>query len=94
MPLQSKAGGIPWEPGLTNSKTISNSMSGAKKAVAVNSCTAALHLALKCTNLEPGDEVIVPAITHASTAEVAIYLKQSLYSQILNAIPILLMYRS
>lgn len=40
---------------------------GGGTAVAVSSCTAALHLA--CLALfEPGDEVIVPALTHVSTA--------------------------
>lgn len=40
---------------------------GGGNAVAVSSCTAALHLA--CLALfEPGDEVIVPALTHVSTA--------------------------
>lgn len=37
-------------------------------AVAVNSCTAALHLAYLAMNLGPGDEVIVPAQTHVATA--------------------------
>ena len=40
---------------------------GGGTAVAVSSCTAALHLA--CLALfKPGDEVIVPALTHVSTA--------------------------
>lgn len=39
-----------------------------KHAVAVNSGTAALHLALLALKLKPGDEVIVPAITFLSTA--------------------------
>jgi len=41
---------------------------GAKYAVAVNSCTAALHLALKLLDIGPGDEVLVPTITFVSTA--------------------------
>jgi dTDP-4-amino-4,6-dideoxygalactose transaminase len=44
-----------------------------KHAIAVNSCTSALHLALKCAEIKQGDEVIVPSITHASTAEVVTY---------------------
>jgi perosamine synthetase len=44
-----------------------------KNAVAVNSGTAALHLSLKMINLKPQDEVIMPTITFASTAEVPIY---------------------
>jgi len=46
---------------------------GGKYAVAVNSGTAALHLALCCINLEAGDEVIVPAMTFVATAEVVRY---------------------
>lgn len=47
---------------------------GAKYAVAVNSCTAALHLALEAIGLGPGDEVITSPYTFASTAEVIRYL--------------------
>ncbi len=42
---------------------------GAKYAVAVNSGTAALHAALLATDLEKGDEVIVPSFTFVATAE-------------------------
>jgi len=41
---------------------------GAKHAVALVNGTAALHLALHCTGVEPGDEVLVPALTFAATA--------------------------
>ena len=47
---------------------------GVRHAVALNSGTAALHLALKVLNVGPGDEVLVPAITFASTAEVVLYV--------------------
>lgn len=46
---------------------------GAQHAVAVNSCTAALHLALEAIGLTPDDEVIVPTLTFAATAEVVRY---------------------
>jgi perosamine synthetase len=46
---------------------------GAKHAVAVNSCTAAMHLALEAVGLRAGDEVIVPTYTFAATAEVVRY---------------------
>lgn len=46
----------------------------ANHAVAVNSCTAALHLALRVLGIGPGDEVIVPAMTFAASAEVVCYL--------------------
>jgi perosamine synthetase len=47
---------------------------GAKHAIAVNSATAALHLALESLNIGPGDEVPVPTMTFAATAEVVIHL--------------------
>jgi perosamine synthetase len=47
---------------------------GAPHAVAVNSCTAALHLALEACGVGPADEVIVPAMTFAATGEVVRYL--------------------
>jgi perosamine synthetase len=46
---------------------------GAKHAVAVNSCTAALHLALEAVGLKEGDEVILPPFTFGATAEVVRY---------------------
>jgi len=46
---------------------------GAGHAVAVNSCTAAMHLALEASGLRAGDEVIVPTYTFAATAEVVRY---------------------
>jgi perosamine synthetase len=42
-------------------------------AVAVNSCTAALHLALEAVGLQPGETVVVPTMTFAATAEVVRY---------------------
>lgn len=46
---------------------------GAKHAVAVNSATAALHIALEATGVGPGDEVLVPTMTFAASAEVVLY---------------------
>ena len=46
---------------------------GAAHAVAVNSCTAALHLALEAIGLKPGDEVVTSPYTFAATAEVIRY---------------------
>ncbi|HNV27268.1 MAG TPA: DegT/DnrJ/EryC1/StrS family aminotransferase [Nitrospira sp.] len=48
---------------------------GARYAVALNSCTAALHLALEAIGLQEGDEVLVPTMTFAATAEVVTYFK-------------------
>ncbi|NJL17650.1 MAG: DegT/DnrJ/EryC1/StrS family aminotransferase [Nitrospira sp.] len=50
-------------------------MVGAEHAVAVNSCTAALHLALESAGVSEGDEVLVPTMTFAATAEVVTYFK-------------------
>lgn len=47
---------------------------GAEYACAVNSCTAALHLALEAIGIQAGDEVIVPTMTFTATAEVIRYL--------------------
>ena len=40
----------------------------AKHAVAVSSCTSALHLALKAVNVKEGDEVIVPTHSYIASA--------------------------
>ena len=47
---------------------------GASYAVAVNSCTAALHLAVEALGLKPGQGVLVPTMTFAATAEIVRYL--------------------
>lgn len=44
-----------------------------RHAVAVNSCTAALHLSMLALGIKPGDEVIVPAMTFAATANAVIH---------------------
>jgi UDP-4-amino-4,6-dideoxy-N-acetyl-beta-L-altrosamine transaminase len=46
---------------------------GAAEGVAVNSGTAALHCAMRAIGVGPGDEVIVPAITFAASANAALY---------------------
>jgi dTDP-4-amino-4,6-dideoxygalactose transaminase len=45
-----------------------------RHAYAVNSCTAALHLALEAMGVGPGDKVLVPTMTFTATAEVVRYL--------------------
>jgi dTDP-4-amino-4,6-dideoxygalactose transaminase len=47
---------------------------GSKHAIAVNSCTAGLHIALTALGIGPGDEVIVPTLTFCSTANVVVHL--------------------
>jgi len=46
---------------------------GAAHCVAVNSCTAALHLGLDAAGVGPGDEVVTSPITFASTANVVVH---------------------
>lgn len=50
-----------------------NKYIGSKHSIAVNSCTSALHLALKAINLCLGDEVIIPTMTFTATGEVVCY---------------------
>ena len=54
---------------------------GSPNAVAVNSCTAALHLAVEALELTAGQAVLVPTMTFAATAEIVRYA---------GAIPILI----
>ncbi|MBG84518.1 MAG: UDP-4-amino-4,6-dideoxy-N-acetyl-beta-L-altrosamine transaminase [Phycisphaerae bacterium] len=49
------------------------SFTEASHAVAVNSGTAALHCAMHAIGIEPGDEVIVPAMTFVATANCVCY---------------------
>jgi dTDP-4-amino-4,6-dideoxygalactose transaminase len=44
-----------------------------KNAMALNSCTAALHLSMLTIGIRPGDEVLVPAMTFAATANAVIH---------------------
>jgi perosamine synthetase len=44
-----------------------------RRALAVTSCTTGLHLILAALGIGPGDEVIVPAFTWVSTANVVLY---------------------
>lgn len=46
---------------------------GAKYAVALNSCTAGLHLALDVLGIKAGDEVITTPLTFSSTANVVVH---------------------
>lgn len=48
-------------------------LAGARHAIAVNSCTSGMHLALLAAGIGPGDEVILPTLTFASTANVVLH---------------------
>jgi dTDP-4-amino-4,6-dideoxygalactose transaminase/nucleoside-diphosphate-sugar epimerase len=47
---------------------------GARHAVAVNSCTAALHISLAALGIGPGDEVITSPVTFPATANVIVHV--------------------
>ena len=47
---------------------------GAKDAVAVNSCTAGLHLSLNALGIGPGDQVLVPSLTFVATVNAVLYV--------------------
>ena len=46
---------------------------GSRFCIAVNSATAALHLSVLASSIKPGDSVLVPTMTFASTAEILYY---------------------
>lgn len=48
-------------------------MLGARYAIAVSNCTAALHLAVLAAGIELGDEVIVPSMTFVATVNAVKY---------------------
>jgi dTDP-4-amino-4,6-dideoxygalactose transaminase len=48
-------------------------MHGSEGAVAVNSCTAGLHLSLLALGIGPGDEVLVPSLTFVATVNAIVY---------------------
>ena len=45
-----------------------------RHAIAVNSCTGGLHVALAAAGIGPGDEVVVPTMTFCATANVVVHL--------------------
>ena len=55
-------------------KEFATYLGGNVEAIAVNSATAGLHLALEACEIKSGDEVIVPTLTFTASAEVVRYL--------------------
>jgi dTDP-4-amino-4,6-dideoxygalactose transaminase len=47
---------------------------GAKHAIAVSSGTAALHLAMRALEIQPGDEVIVPSLSFVASSNAILYV--------------------
>ena len=68
-----KSGWIGTGPKTAKFEQILSSYAGAKYAIAVNSCTAALHLSMIAVGIGPGDEVIIPAMTFCATANAIIH---------------------
>lgn len=68
-----KSGWIGTGPQVAAFETEFAAYKGVPYAVAVNSCTAALHLALLAADLAPGDEVITTAMTFCATVNAIIH---------------------
>lgn len=71
--LTMRSGWLGTGPRVARFEDLFRERTGARHALAVNSCTAALHLAVLATGVGPGDEVIVPALTFCATANAVIH---------------------
>lgn len=69
-----RSGWLTTGPKVTRFEAALKDLTGARHAVAVSSCTAALHLALAGLGVGRGDEVLVPAVTYPATANVVVHL--------------------
>jgi dTDP-4-amino-4,6-dideoxygalactose transaminase len=61
-------------PKVSELETMMEKFMSVKYAVITSSCTTALHMAMIALQIKPGDEVIVPAFTWVSTANVCEYV--------------------
>lgn len=68
-----ESGWITQGPRVAKFEKIFAEMHKVRHALAVTSCTTGLHLALCAHGIQPGDEVIVPAFTWVSTANVVVH---------------------
>lgn len=68
-----KTGWIGTGPKVKKFEEMFRDYKGVKHAMALNSCTAGLHLSMLAIGLKPGDEVIVPAMTFAATSNSVIH---------------------
>jgi dTDP-4-amino-4,6-dideoxygalactose transaminase len=68
-----KSGWIGTGPRVNTFEQMFRAYKGVKHALALHSCTAALHLAMEAIDIRPGDEVIVPAMTFCATANAVIH---------------------
>lgn len=68
-----RSGWLGTGPKVARFEDIFKEYTGAKYAMALNSCTAGLHLAMVVTGIRSGDEVITTPLTFASTANAIIH---------------------
>ncbi len=68
-----RSGWLTTGPKVTRFETAFGEAVRGRYAVSLNSCTAALHLAVEALGLTEGDRVLVPTMTFAATAEVVRY---------------------
>ncbi len=68
-----KSGWIGTGPKVHQFENMFKEYKGVKYAMALNSCTAALHLSMLSIGIKPGDEVIVPTMTFTATANAVIH---------------------
>ena len=73
-PKSIKDGWLTTGPEVKSFENILSDLTESNYAVAVNSCTAALHLALAAMDFSSGDKFIVPTYTFAASVEVGEYL--------------------
>src|SRR5579872_1872382 len=66
-----KHGWLTTGPKVRELEELAVTKSGVKNAICLNSCTAALHLALVALGVKPGDEVVMPALTFVAGAQCA-----------------------
>lgn len=67
------AGGVIGYGYVDRVQTLCAELCGAEQTVAVTNGTAALHLACLVAGVEPGSEVLMPALTFVATANAAVY---------------------
>ena len=69
-----RSGWVSQGPAVARFEELFAQLAGTRHAVAVSSCTTALHLALVLAGVEPGDEVICPSYSFIATANAALYV--------------------
>jgi dTDP-4-amino-4,6-dideoxygalactose transaminase len=69
-----RSGWVTMGPRVQRLEAAFREMLGVPHALAVNSCTSALHLALLGLGIEPGDEVVTTPISFATTANVLMHV--------------------